>query len=112
MAVIADCLSAVCSTLFSMSPRGSLLGLSESSGGLCQVLALAIVFFACRLACDPTQIADLLRFVVIALGATLGYAVLQSLALDPLAWADPSMYANHLRRWQPLVIPMHWPVCW
>ncbi|MBX7187701.1 MAG: O-antigen ligase family protein [Vicinamibacteria bacterium] len=80
--------SAVLSTVFSISPRTSLQGAMESYAGLPTLLAGAVLFFATRAACANWQQARwLVMAPVIAAAIAASYALVQAAGLDAFTWS-------------------------
>jgi O-antigen ligase len=88
-------LSAVVSTVTSVSPRTSFWGAHQSHGGLLTVLAYLVLFFGTREACP--QIADFRRLLwapVLGAGVAAGYALVQLAGVDPLVWRRTPWFAG------------------
>jgi O-antigen ligase len=98
LAVLAGCLSAIFSTIFSMSPRTSIQGAADSHAGLVMVLALAILFGATRAVCrDADTATRLLAGTTIGLGVACAYALLQTAGMDPFCWEGASVVGSWVR---------------
>lgn len=91
VAVLLLLLSGVLSTLFSISPRTSIIGAQDSFGGLLTQLALGSLYLASRLWLrDTAQWKRLLGAPVAAAGLSAGYALAQVGGLDPFEWSHTS----------------------
>ena len=91
-------LSACLSTVFSISPRTSFWGAHESYAGLLTCLAYVILFFATVfLLRDAEDCRRLTMAAVIAAGVASGYALMQVMHLDPLAWDRVSGFQTYIR---------------
>src|SRR5262245_60503407 len=97
LAVLAGVLSAVASTMFSVSPLTSLRGAPESNMGLGSVLALAVLVAAARAVCAGRAAEGVLLAVVAGLALSCAYAVVQALGHDPLRWAMTWDYGSWVR---------------
>jgi O-antigen ligase/tetratricopeptide (TPR) repeat protein len=91
-------LSAIASTITSISPRTSVQGTPESFGGSGVILAYVVLFFAARAVFGS---ASGLRAVagaatVAAAGAGV-YAVLQMVGFEPMAWEGASAVGSYTR---------------
>lgn len=97
-AVLAAVGSACLSTVFSICPRTSLQGASDSYAGLGSVLAFALVYAASRaVGRNPRQIPFLFHASVLGLALALGYALVQIVSLDPLTWRHTSPFHSWVR---------------
>ncbi len=115
LAVGGGILAALLSTVFSLSPRQSLLGEVDSHAGLGHVLALAVVFAAARMVGTQSR---WWTSASVGLAIACVYALVQMLGLDPLQWADLSEFhtwnrpastmghPNYLGGYAVLVLPM------
>jgi O-antigen ligase len=106
--------SSVVSAIFGLHPRASFLGTPFSSAGAFAYLDCAILFFAVR-RLRPT-VAEMRLLIVAGLPAAtaiIGYALVQRLGLDPLAWEQDHLsraigtlgHPNHLAGYLALVLP-------
>jgi hypothetical protein len=90
--------SAVISTVVSISPRTSFFGGIESLAGLTTVLSYLVILLAARrFVTDVRHANRLLTAAVIAAGATASYAILQVLRLDPYPWEQSSSVGGFVR---------------
>jgi putative inorganic carbon (HCO3(-)) transporter len=87
LALAAGVAVAAVSTAFSVCPRTSLLGDTDSHDGLGHVAALAVVFAASR-AAGPRG--GLVAAVAVGLSIACAYALVQVAGLDPLRWDQAS----------------------
>jgi hypothetical protein len=91
VALIAYVISAVASTVTSISPRTSLFGANENSAGLVPILAYAVIFFVTRAALSAAaQVERLLLVSVVPASVTEVYALLQIAGVDPIQWTRVS----------------------
>jgi O-antigen ligase/tetratricopeptide (TPR) repeat protein len=98
VAVLLGTGSAALATLFSISPRTSLQGGHEGGVGLGTVVALAVVYFATRAMYRGAADARLLVYGIAAATAmATGYALVQAVGADPLAWEQTSSFAGWAR---------------
>jgi len=98
LGVVLFAVSAVVSTLTSISPWTSVLGAHESYFGLTTLLAYAILFFATRALCESLDDARrLLLAPVVAAAAAATYAVVQIAGLDPIRYARVSGLGGFVR---------------
>jgi O-antigen ligase/Tfp pilus assembly protein PilF len=91
-------LSAILSTITSISPRTSFWGAHESYAGLFTVFAYTVLFFGTMLLCRTAK--DCRRLTLApALGAVAAsvYALLQVAHLDPVAWQRVSDFNGYVR---------------
>jgi O-antigen ligase/tetratricopeptide (TPR) repeat protein len=91
-------LSAVVSTVWSVSPVTSLRGTHESFAGLGTVAAYFLLFLASRQCCATA--ADgwrLLSGAAVGVAITAADALLQALRLDPYRWGDVSAVGGYVR---------------
>ncbi len=98
VAVLAAVASAVVSTICSISPRTSLQGALDSSAGLGSALAAAVLFAASRAVCTSAAAGEeLLAAAVVGAAVACGYALVQALGGDPVAWEHTSGFSGWLR---------------
>lgn len=98
VAIACGVVSAVVSTVFSLSPRISLQGALDSNAGLGSVLALAVLFAASRATCGDAREAELLlRAAVVGAVLACAYALVQAVGHDPLRWSQAAEYRGWLR---------------
>lgn len=84
-------LSAIASTIFSISPRTSLMGSHESPAGLLTIVGYAVLFVAMRVFCRDTGDARrLVDMSLLAAGVAATYAIVQAVGVDPFSWSDHS----------------------
>jgi O-antigen ligase/tetratricopeptide (TPR) repeat protein len=99
--LIAACcfvLSALVSTITSISPRTSFFGGIESLAGLTTVLSYLVLLLAARLfVTDESHVQRLLFAPVIAAGVAASYAIIQALRLDPYPWEQSSSIGGFQR---------------
>jgi O-antigen ligase/Tfp pilus assembly protein PilF len=90
--------SALLSTVFSVSPNISLWGAQESYAGFVTCLAYAVLFFATIFLLRNLD--DMRRLTIAPIfGAAVasGYALLQVMHVDPLTWDRISNYQDYVR---------------
>jgi O-antigen ligase/Tfp pilus assembly protein PilF len=96
--VVLFLLSAILSTVTSISPRTSFWGAHESYAGLLTMLTYAVLFFAtlgfCR---DLSDCRSLTLASVLAAAVASVYALLQVAHLDPIAWQLLSDFRGYVR---------------
>jgi O-antigen ligase/tetratricopeptide (TPR) repeat protein len=98
VAVLAGVAAAVLSTAFSISPRTSLQGAMDSSAGLGSVFAFAVLFAATRAVCtDAGDAEHVLGAAVVGTAIAYGYAAVQALGGDPVAWEQTSGFSGWVR---------------
>jgi O-antigen ligase len=105
-AILLFLISAMFSTMTSISPRTSWFGAFESDAGLVTVLGYSGLFFATRVLCR--SYADgrpLLGASVIGAGLSATYALAQTAGLDPFRWEDRSQVGSFERPFGPLGHP-------
>jgi O-antigen ligase/Tfp pilus assembly protein PilF len=91
-------LSALLSTIISVSPRTSLQGNPESYAGLGVVFAYIVVFFVARSGLRSSAgICTIAGSATIALAGTAAYAALQMANLDPMDWENVSQVGGFIR---------------
>lgn len=91
-------ISAIVSTVFSLSPRTSWRGAVDSNAGLQTVLGYLVVFLATRASCrTPADARRLLAAAVAGAALVASYAVVQAVGLDPLTWHEASTVAGRRR---------------
>ncbi len=91
-------LSAVVSTIASVSPRTSLQGAPESFAGLGVVLAYLVVFFAARAVfASASCIRAVAGAAAVAAAGAGAYAVVQVVGLEPMGWDDASQVGGFVR---------------
>jgi O-antigen ligase len=96
-------LSAVLSTVLSLSPSLSLRGGPESCAGLNTVAAYLAIFVGARLLLgQPRLIRAALAAVVVAGAGAAVYALFQVVHLDPVPWAGSSTLGSYSRPAGPL----------
>jgi O-antigen ligase len=104
--VILFLLSAIFSTVTSISPRTSFWGAHESYAGLFTISAYAVLFFGtihlCRTADDRRR---LMLAPVLGAAAASAYALLQVAHLDPVAWQQVSDFRGYVRPFSTLGHP-------
>jgi len=93
-------LSALLSTVFSISPRTSWRGAPDSHAGLKTLLAYGVLFLVTR-ACIATGRGArwLLTGCVVAGAGVSTYALIQAAGLDPLTWEQVSLFKDY---WRPV----------
>jgi O-antigen ligase/tetratricopeptide (TPR) repeat protein len=94
LGVLLFALSAILSTVSSISPLTSWRGATESYGGLTTILGYVVLFFAARQFGGGRRA---LAGVVVAAGAAAGYALLQAAHLDPVTWDGAPVFGAQLR---------------
>ena len=98
LGVVLFVLSAVVSTVTSLSPWTSILGAHESYFGLLTFLAYAVLFFATRALCASVEDARRLALApVVAAGVAATYAVVQIAGLDPILYARTADLGGFVR---------------
>jgi O-antigen ligase/tetratricopeptide (TPR) repeat protein len=90
--------SAIVSTMTSISPRTSLQGAPDSYASLGTVLSYLVVFFAARAVFASTGgIRTVASAAAIAAAGTATYAVLQAIHLEPMEWVGISKIEEFVR---------------
>src|SRR5262249_22501553 len=90
--------SAVASSVVSLSPRTSIYGANESFSGLTMMAPWILVFCAAwLLAASAGAVRSLLRAPVIAAAVTSVYALIQAAGADPIAWQGRAVFAGYVR---------------
>jgi O-antigen ligase/tetratricopeptide (TPR) repeat protein len=90
--------SAILSTIYSISPRTSFTGANDSFRGLATILSCGVLYFAARwLFRTPGDVGTMFAVVAGAAGLSALYAIIQSLGLDPFAWASVSHVQDFAR---------------
>ncbi len=90
--------SAIASTVTSLSPRTSFQGAHESYAGLCTVAGYTILFFATRTwGATRDGFRCLLGASVLGTACTCAYAVVQVAQLDPIPWDNGARFGAYLR---------------
>jgi tetratricopeptide (TPR) repeat protein len=89
LGVVLFLLSAVLSTVFSLSPLTSWRGAFESHGGLTTISGYAVLFFAVRQFGSGRR---LLAGVALAAAIASGYALAQATRLDPIGWEGTAFF--------------------
>lgn len=98
LGVLAVVAAAALTTLTSISPWTSLVGADQSYAGLATVVAYGVLFFATRALVRGAEAARrLLLAPVIAAGVAAGYALMQVVQVDPLAWARTATIGRAVR---------------
>jgi O-antigen ligase/tetratricopeptide (TPR) repeat protein len=98
LSVLLCTVSALVSTLASMSPHTSWRGAADSQAGLWTILGYLVLFLATRTACNT--FADGRRLLTAAVfGAAIAsiYAIVQAFGRDPLEWDGVSVFAGTAR---------------
>jgi O-antigen ligase len=91
-------LSAVISTVTSLSPLTSLRGRADNPAGLLTLLSYAVLFFAVRLLCrHGADARRCLAALVLAGVLAAGYALVQYAGLDPVTWTGVSQVGDYFR---------------
>lgn len=91
-------LSAIVSTVASVSPRTSLQGAPESFAGLGVVLGYLVVFFAARAALASTAgMRTVAGAAAVAAAGAAAYAAVQVIGLEPMGWNDASQVGGFVR---------------
>ena len=90
----------ILATVFSISPRVSVVGETRQREGLLTSLALAGLYFAARdaFAREPRRIRHLLDLALVLASVAGLYAVLQVMGGDPLEWRRAAAYAGEYVR--------------
>jgi O-antigen ligase len=87
--------AAALSTLFSVSPRTSLLGAEGSFAGLLTLTAFVVLFFAARTLCtDAASARAALAAALAGVGVSIAYGGAQLLGFDPLRWKAPIVFSG------------------
>jgi O-antigen ligase/Flp pilus assembly protein TadD len=98
LGVVLFLLSAVLSTLASISMRTSLFGAQDSHGGLCTIACYTVLFITTRAVCRTSGDARLLLAGCVLAGViTALYALMQFARLDPLTWTGVSDIGSYVR---------------
>jgi O-antigen ligase/tetratricopeptide (TPR) repeat protein len=93
-------LSALLSTIFSISPRTSWRGAPDSHAGLKTLLAYGVLFLVTRGCISTGKGARwLLTGSVVAGAGVSTYALIQAAGLDPLTWEQVSLFKDY---WRPV----------
>lgn len=98
VAVLASVAAAVLSTACSISVRTSLQGAMDSSAGLGSAVAFAVLVAASRAVCaDAGRAEQVLSAAAVGTAVACGYALVQALGCDPVAWEHTSGFSGWLR---------------
>jgi tetratricopeptide (TPR) repeat protein/O-antigen ligase len=91
-------LSAILSTIFSISPWTSVFGAHESFAGIFTIAAYTILFFSTRTLCPTsTDARRVLGASVIGAAVASIYAIVQLAQIDPIPWGRVSYFGGFVR---------------
>ncbi len=90
--------SAIFSTLFSVSPRTSFYGEDDSYAGLITITSYTILFLGTKTLCRKIEhCRTLLVATLIGVGFSVVYGIIQSAGLDPFSWKRTSVIGDITR---------------
>jgi O-antigen ligase len=90
--------SALCSTLFSISPRTSFYGEDDSYAGLITIASYTILFLGTKAICKNLNACRaLLVATLLGVAFSVLYGIIQSAGLDPFSWKRTSAFGEIIR---------------